>query len=399
MKVLSKLLYVFSVAAFLSIGTSCTNPDKLVESGNYDAAIDYCVRKLAGKKKKAEIVNALELAFDKANSRDMRQIKQIQARDRKEEFYKIIDLARLIDRRQSLINPLLPLYDENGYKSEFNFVRTDILIEDSKKKSAEYWYAEGKKRLAKARTTRDKIDGREAYHAFNKVGEFLKNYKDTNNYREESRNLGIVHYLLTINEQSNVVMPTQMRNDILNINLSDLNSLFRIYHKKPIDGLDYDGEIVLSIDNVIFSPESVNTREFEEEREIKDGMRYVLDEDGNVAKDSLGNDIKEDNYIIISALLMESKQFKSAVVEARADFYNSITRQKMRSVKVGSESNFVHFSTRLLAGDKRAVSKETRRRLGVGLIAFPSNEMLLMNSASDIRGNLLRAIRENKSLL
>ena len=134
-------------------------------------------------------------------------------------------------------------------------------------------------------------------------------------------------------------------------------------------------------------------------REIKDGMRYVLDEDGNVAKDSLGNDIKEDNFIIISALLMESKQFKSAVVEARADFYNSITRQKMRSVKVGSESNFVHFSTRLLAGDKRAVSQETRRRLGIGLIAFPSNEMLLMNSAADIRGNLLRAIRENKSLL
>lgn len=399
MKVLSKLLYLFSVVAVLGMGTSCTNPEKLVESGDYDRAIDYCARKLAGKKKKAELVNALELAFDKANSRDMLQIQRIQARDRKEEFYKIIDLAKRIDRRQRLVEPLLPLYDENGYKSEFSFVKTDILIEDSRKKSAEYWYTEGKKRLAKARASKDKIDGREAYHAFNKVGEFLRNYKETNSYLEEARYLGIVHYLLVINEQSNVVMPTQMRNDILNINLSDLNSLFRIYHKRPVEGIEYDGEIVLSIDNVIFSPESVNTREFEEEKEIQDGWQYVLDENGNVAKDSLGNDIKEDKFVIVKALLMESKQFKSAVVEARADFYNSVTKQKMRSIKVGSESNFIHFSTRLLAGDKRAVSNETRRRLGVGPVPFPTNEMLLMNSATDIRNNLLRAIRENKSLL
>ncbi len=399
MKVLSKLLYLFSVVVVLGMGTSCTNPEKLVESGDYDRAIDYCVRKLAGKKKKAELVNALELAFDKANSRDMLQIQRIQARDRKEEFYKIIDLAKRIDRRQRLVEPLLPLYDENGYKSEFSFVKTDILIEDSRKKSAEYWYTEGKKRLAKARTSKDKIDGREAYHAFNKVGEFLRNYKETNSYLEEARYLGIVHYLLVINEESNVVMPTQMRNDILNINLSDLNSLFRIYHKRPVEGIEYDGEIVLSIDNVIFSPESVNTREFEEEKEIQDGWQYVLDENGNVAKDSLGNDIKEDKFVIVKALLMESKQFKSAVVEARADFYNSVSKQKMRSVKVGSESNFIHFSTRLLAGDKRAVSSETKRRLGVGPVPFPTNEMLLMNSATDIRNNLLRAIRENKSLL
>ena len=105
-----------------------------------------------------------------------------------------------------------------------------------------------------------------------------------------------------------------------------------------------------------------------------------MDENGNVAKDSLGNDIKEDKFVIVKALLMESKQFKSAVVEARADFYNSVTKQKMRSIKVGSESNFIHFSTRLLAGDKRAVSSETKRRLGVGSVPFLTNEMLLMNS-------------------
>lgn len=398
MRVMSKFTFVALAFMLLLLG-SCKNAEKMVESGNYDAAIDYCVRKLAGKKKKPELVNALELAFEKANSRDMRAIKQIQARDRKEEFYKIIDLAKNIDRRQRMVEPLLPLYDDNGYKSDFSFVKTSVLIEDSQKKSAAFWYDQGKKLLAKARSTGDKQTARDAYAAFDKVGEFIRNYKETADYKEQARQRGIVYYLLGINPNSGVVMPTQMRNDLLDINLSDLNSLFRIYHKKPMEGVTYDAEVILNVENVVFSPESINTREFEEEREVKDGQQYVLDENGNVAKDSLGNDIKEDRFVVVKALLLESKQFKSAVIEASAEFYNLHTKQKMQSVLVGSESNFIHFSTRMLAGDKRALTRETRRRLGVGPLPFPTNEQLLMNSAADIRNNLLRAIRENRSLL
>ena len=398
MKVLEKVKYVLATLILISM-TSCANPEKLVESGNYDAAIDYCVRKLAGKKKKTELVQALEIAFEKANQQNMREIKQIQARDRKEEFYKIIDLANRIENRQRKVEPLLPLYDENGYKSNFEFVKTDILIEDSKKKSAEYWYAEGKKLLAKARASRSKLDARDAYKAFENVEKYLRNYKETRIYREEALSMSIVHYLVRINNESNVIMPTQMRDQLLDINLSDLNSLFRIYHKEAIQGMEYDGEVVLSIDEVIFSPESVNTREFEEEKEIKDGWKYVLDENGNVAKDSLGNDIKEDNFVIIKAMLLDSKQFKSAAVAARADFYNLRSRQKMKTVTVGTESNFVHISTRLLAGDRRALQAKTKRRLGIGPVPFPSNEQLLMNAAPDIRRNLIHAIRNNKSLL
>ena len=62
------------------------------------------------------------------------------------------------------------------------------------------------------------------------------------------------------------------------------------------------------------------------EKNIKDGFTYVLDTNGNVMKDSLGNDIKVDKIVKISAKKIEFEQTKSAnpkpnnqVVKACAD--------------------------------------------------------------------------------
>ncbi len=65
------LLFLFS---------ACRSAQKYVESGDYDSAIDLCIRKLKGKpKKKAEYVQGLELAFKKAQARDLATIEQLKA--------------------------------------------------------------------------------------------------------------------------------------------------------------------------------------------------------------------------------------------------------------------------------------------------------------------------------
>ncbi|MCB0678727.1 MAG: hypothetical protein KDC30_18645, partial [Saprospiraceae bacterium] len=53
---------ILLVVLFLA---SCSSPRKLVETGNYDDAIHTLVNRLSGKKKKkAEQVAALEVAFE-----------------------------------------------------------------------------------------------------------------------------------------------------------------------------------------------------------------------------------------------------------------------------------------------------------------------------------------------
>ena len=69
-----------SAIIFLLMLTSCVSMRETIESGNYDKAIDIAVSKLKGKKnKKDEYVKGLELAFVKANTRDLNTIDNLTA--------------------------------------------------------------------------------------------------------------------------------------------------------------------------------------------------------------------------------------------------------------------------------------------------------------------------------
>ena len=44
----------------------------------------------------------------------------------------------------------------------------------------------------------------------------------------------------------------------------------------------------MRLTNIEVSPEQIKEREYEDTKEIEDGFEYVLDGNGNVAKDSSG---------------------------------------------------------------------------------------------------------------
>ena len=64
------------------------------------------------------------------------------------------------------------------------------------------------------------------------------------------------------------------------------------------------------------SPERIHEKQVLRKKRIVDGWEYKLDGDGNVMKDSLGNDIKIDRIINIRARLAEFSQFKSTQILA-----------------------------------------------------------------------------------
>ena len=83
MNTAARILAPLFLAAFLM--SSCHTAQKYVESGDYDNAIDFCIRKLKGKsKKKLEYVQRLELAFRKAQARDLGTIAQLKVENRPE---------------------------------------------------------------------------------------------------------------------------------------------------------------------------------------------------------------------------------------------------------------------------------------------------------------------------
>ena len=53
--------------------------------------------------------------------------------------------------------------------------------------------------------------------------------------------------------------------------------------------------MIVNFRQINISPEQVKEKQFIKEKQIKDGTKTLLDANGNVVKDSLGNPIKVDN--------------------------------------------------------------------------------------------------------
>ena len=118
--------------------------------------------------------------------------------------------------------------------------------------------------------------------------------------------------------------------------------------------------------------------------EIKDGFEYILDENGNVMKDSLGNYIKVDRYVEIQAWVLETFQQKMANVSGQLEFYDTRTNELIDRKKLVADAIFENYAS-TFEGDRRALSRESKRRIGNRPLPFPTNEALLYDAAQSLK--------------
>ena len=373
--------------------TSCSSVRKMVDKGEYDDAISYSVRKLQGKKnKKRKYVEALEKAFAKVTQRDMNKIAFLKQQKDGNYWGDIFDIVMNIDARQKRIDPLLPLESEDGYQAKFKFVRVEPLLIESGNNASDYLYKKAQRLLQDAEKG-DKIAARKAFETLDEIKKYKSIYKDVVKLKQKAYDLGQDYVLIDVKNYSNIVLPKDFYRDVKNINTQDLNEMwlkFFTKEDKPMDEFDY--VIDLNINEILISPDREKEREFEETKKIKDGFTYLYDKNGNVKKDSLGNDIKEERYTIAKAKVFELYRNKIATV--RGDIVikdlNRVTNYK--SVPVNVDAVFESYASRF-EGDKRALSEETKNRLRAVPQPFPPNGELLMMAVDDLKNMLLQEIK------
>lgn len=375
---------LFLFTALVLLLSSCANLDQLVESGNYDQAIATAQRKLVGKKNKnPQHVQALEQAFQRATERDLAQAKRLEQYGDDADWGQINAIYRKIRRRQEALAPLLPLIDKNGYQATFQFVRTADLEEKSSQQAAAYHYKQALDYLAAARRG-DRAAGREAYSELKTVQQFERNYRSLNQLLPEAEALGIVHVLVEMANESQVLLPEGFARELLRVETAPMNSQWRRFHTRSEKGQEYDYQARLTITQLDVSPERVVEREYTDEKAIEDGFDYVLDENGNVKKDSLGNDIKVPKEVEIQAFVFEAFQQKFAVVTGRMELFNTSTNALVDSQQLTAEARFEHRAA-TFRGDERALSKESRQCIGNEPLPFPSDEALLLQAATRLK--------------
>ncbi|WP_340106803.1 hypothetical protein [Rhodohalobacter sp. 8-1] len=378
--------FLFFIVLFL---VSCTSSQKMLERGQYERAIDKAAEKLQKKPGDTEELAVLKEAYELANMFDLERIEYLELEENDQNWIEISELYEQLNRRQNKIRRL-----PTRVRNQFTFVSYDQAIVNSKSAAADVSYRRGMEYMDRG----NKESYRLAWTEFVRAAELYPGYRDVNLKIEEARMLGINHTLFVVENQSGVIVPEYFETELSKIALRDLNSRWLSFDTFENENIAYDHLIVLNISDISFSPESVERQIIRETKEIQDGMKYAYDDDGNVRKDSLGNDIRVPNMINVSAEVTDVVQQKSAYIGGSLDIFELEADQLLRTENLSVEWVFENrYGT--VSGDERALSEESKDIVGGREMPFPSNEQMVMDSADLLKDRAKAIISNSRDLL
>lgn len=369
----------------LSVLLSCggrKQVEKALYSGNYDKAISNALNKLKtnkDKKRKQSFIIMLEDAYYKAVERDLEQIDRLK-KDGNPEYYKTIyNIYTNLDARQEAIKPVMPLrIDRKVVDFEFNDYSSAIV--EYRERVSDYLYEVGLGLL----DSNDKYKIREAYKTYEYIESINPNYDKTRELMEEAYQRGLDFVIVSIENRTQQVIPVILEEDLLDFDTYGLNQFWTVYHSNEDTNINYDFAMQLQLKQINVSPERINERQFVREREIVDGWEYELDENGNVSKDSLGNDIKIDKIVNVRCRFFEFEQFKSTQVIADVVYFDLKSNQLIETFPIQSEFVFENVYGRI-RGDKRALNAEDRKIMRNSRVPFPTNEQMVYDTGEDLK--------------
>ena len=239
--------------------------------------------------------------------------------------------------------------------------------------------------------SRNKYDAREAYNIFAYIESINPNFEENRDLMSEAHQKGIDYVIVDIENRTQQIIPNRLEQNLLDFNTYGLDNFWTVYHAQDDGVSNYDYAMQLQLKRINISPEQIREREFVREREVVDGWEYQLDENGNVMKDSTGNDIKIDKIIIARSRLFEFRQTKSTQIIANVVYTDLRQNQIIDQFTIDSEFIFENIFARM-RGDKRALSRRDRELLLERRVPFPSNEQMVYDSGEDLKQKLKRII-------
>lgn len=383
--------------SFFLLITSCgvKQTQKMVASGDYDNAIENAVSSLQNNKErkgKQVYIYLLEDAFAKAKERDLRSIDLLIKDANPSNLEKVFNTYLQLNNRQEKIRPLLPLnLLKEGRTATFTFDNYSDEIISSKNALSKYLYSNTKALLA----TNNKMNFRRAYDDLVYLESVNPNFKDVHKLKEEAKNKGIDYVTVYSKNETNMIIPMRLENDLLDLSTYGLNDKWTVYHSNKQKGINYDYGIVLNFRQLTISPEQIKEKEFNKEKQIKIGQKKLLDTRGNVVKDSEGNPIMVDDFKTFKISVYEFRQFKSAQVVAKVDYIDLKSNQLLQTFPISSEFIFENIYANY-KGDKQACEQEYYPNFDRRAVVFPTNEQMIMDTSEDLKSKLKAIITQNK---
>jgi len=387
-------LLLFSFIILVSCG-SLKKTKKAINSGQYDKAISLAIENLKkgkDKKRNQPYVLILEEAYLKATERDLNQISFLEKEANPAKIEEVFNFYKNIENRQNKIKSLLPLYIKKEQRvASFPFKNYSDKIVAYKQKLISYLYDEALKVVY----SNDKLILRKAYDDLRYIEKLYPNYKNTRNLIDKVHAKGVDYVFVAMKNETEKIIPKRLMKDLLDFDTYGLNDIWTMYHARKDSKITYDYKLELNLRRIDISPEQIKEKEIIEEKQLKEGKKYLLDNQGNFVKDSLGNKIKVDKFIKVSSKVHQITQFKSARVVGVVKFFDYKKQQYLEHYPLESEFVFEHIYANY-SGDKRAIRSSLLKYLRKKVVPFPSNEQMIYDAGTDLKDKLKRILKRNK---
>ncbi len=390
---------VFLLVVICGLIFSCSSVKKSQEalnSGNYDASINIAVSKLRNNKSRKgnqPFIYQLEEAFAKATQRDLERINYLKQDGNPAKLETIYETYQNLRNRQELIKPLLPLRFEASEKNaRFDMYDYSAEIISTRDKLSEYLYANASQLLKTGRTKRD---FRAVYDDFAYLLKINPGYSDAADKMEQAHIKGIDFVSVSLFNDTQVAIPQRLETALLNFDTYGINDLWTVYHSNPQRNVTYDYKMEVAFRAINVSPEQVKERQISREKQVKDGFKYLYNEDGEIVRDSLGKRIKVDKFKKVTCEYYEFTQFKAVQVTGEVFFTDVRSKQLLNTYPLSSEFVFEHRYAEF-DGDKRALERDWLDLIQLAPVAFPSNEQMIFDAGEDLKQRIKAIMRRNR---
>lgn len=386
-------LVLFSIILSV-VMASCSSPKRQMESGNYDAAITKAVEKLRKRRDDKENIDILEQSYRIALEKDNERIRLLKMEGNARNWDEIYLIYKKMHDRQSMVRTVLPL--KSGSRT-VDFPYVDYMEEmiTAKNKAADYYYAHGMELMENG----TKESYRQAYDEFVRAKEYVGDYENIDRMIEEARYLGISRVLVKVDNRSHIKFPPEFESDLLALDLPRLDRGWVEYHTRQLEeDTPFDYIVSVIIKAVMVSPDNTFRRDSLIKREIEDGYQYVLDDNGNVMKDSTGNDIKIKKYKEVQCALIESVQTKECRIDGEVEIVSLNPAKVIKKDPISADSYFEHISARAI-GDMEALLPAQRAKTESEPVPFPSDIEMVIRCSEALKMGIRRAMEQNRRFI
>ena len=376
--------FIFILAIIMA---GCGSSKKQLERGNYDAAIDRAVKQLRKDPNDSKQMSTLMSAYKVAKDQDEERVRFLKMENRPNSWDEIYQVYQRLYDRQNMVRTI------PSANIQYVDYMPDLVA--AKKKAADFYYAHGMELM----NSNNKESYRQAYAEFNRAKQYVGDYEGIDDKILEAKYLGMSRVFVSIQNKSILRFPKEFEDDLLTLDLPMLNSEWVEYHTANLDqNIQYDYFVNININNVAVSDNQTAERDSVIKRDIENGFEYVLDNKGNVMKDSLGNDIKIKKYKTVQCALIETIQRKACRIDGDVEVIQMNPNKILKKDPIGAESNFENISARAL-GDLQALTPQQLERTRSEAVPFPTDIDMVIRCSETLKLAIRGAMLNNKRFI